>query len=562
MELDQRKRDRLLSRGEVENLIAEGNLIVIYHDKALRLNNWIARHPGGDKAVLHMVGRDASDEMDVYHSDETLSRLGVFQVGTIKQPWINFTPPIQGGYFRKSCEQQVDEGVSMLSDVETGSTLGPEEPGTPLDPEKKVIHDYDQARVREDLEKYPPLDLATQEKIRDEFRTLHHELRERGFFQCNYWGYVREFSRISFLFYMSSVLFKWRDQSQWWLFLSAVLLGLGWHQLVFIAHDAGHMAITHDYHIDNIFGVLVADFIGGLSIGWWKRNHNVHHFVTNDPEHDPDIQHLPFFAVSTRLLGSLRSTYYDRVLKYDAFAKVLLRIQHYTYYPILCFGRFNLYRLSWEYTLLGQGPRRGKAAYLRYLELAGLAFFQYWYFYLVVACALKTARERWMFVMVSHIVTMPVHVQITLSHFAMSTSNLGMAESFAQRQLRTTMDVDCPAWFDYVHGGLQFQVIHHLFPRMPRHNFRAAQKEIIKFADKVGLEYCIYGFTKGNRLVISRLGDIAQQVRILAQANKVCKQEMIEEFYGDGGVETADSKATDDDGVLINAVTGQPVKQQ
>ena len=39
----------------------------------------------------------------------------------------------------------------------------------------------------------------------------------------------------------------------------------------FIAHDAGHIGITHNYQIDNIFGMLIADWFGGLSLGWWKE---------------------------------------------------------------------------------------------------------------------------------------------------------------------------------------------------------------------------------------------------------------------------------------------------
>ncbi|PZQ65198.1 MAG: hypothetical protein DI553_12955 [Cutibacterium acnes] len=65
----------------------------------------------------------------------------------------------------------------------------------------------------------------------------------------------------------------------------------------------------------------------------------------------------------------------------------------------------------------------------------------------------------------------------------MSTIDLGESESFAQRQLRTTMDVDCPAWLDFIHGGLQFQAVHHLFPRVPRHNLRKVQFMIREFCD-------------------------------------------------------------------------------
>lgn len=46
--------------------------------------------------------------------------------------------------------------------------------------------------------------------------------------------------------------------------------------------------------------------------------------MTNAPEHDPDIQHLPFFAISTRFFDSVRSTYYDRLVAFDGFAKFFL----------------------------------------------------------------------------------------------------------------------------------------------------------------------------------------------------------------------------------------------
>ncbi|KAF5098609.1 hypothetical protein D0Z03_001182 [Geotrichum reessii] len=114
----------------------------------------------------------------------------------------------------------------------------------------------------------------------------------------------------------------------------------------------------------------------------------------------------------------------------------------------------------------------------------------------------------------------------------MSTADVGMAECFPQRQLRTTMDVDCPWYFDYVHGGLQFQAIHHLFPRMPRHNYRRAQPYIIEYCKKTGLEYVIYGFTKGSGIVIDRLAEIANQARILAHVTSHLQEEAFEHFAG------------------------------
>jgi hypothetical protein len=64
--------------------------------------------------------------------------------------------------------------------------------------------------------------------------------------------------------------------------------------------------------------------------------------VTNHPEHDPDIQHLPFFAISTKFFNSLRSTYYKHTMRFNRFAKFSIKHQHRVYYIIMMFARFNL----------------------------------------------------------------------------------------------------------------------------------------------------------------------------------------------------------------------------
>lgn len=58
-------RNRIMHPDEVADLIAQGQTIVIYQDYVLHLDSWLDRHPGGRLAILHMVGRDATDEIDV-----------------------------------------------------------------------------------------------------------------------------------------------------------------------------------------------------------------------------------------------------------------------------------------------------------------------------------------------------------------------------------------------------------------------------------------------------------------------------------------------------------------
>jgi sphingolipid 8-(E)-desaturase len=488
------------------------------------------------------------------HSPEARLRMNGYVIGKIEGRWNNFLPPIQGGKFRRRDEEEEEEEVVVKPIIlEPASSSGSSQEPSPIfdpvdyrtssfrqrkgnssemsrvssatsissvgldEPKSHLSHLDVKTQEEIDLDKaaYPPLDAITQDEIVRKYRLLNERIKAEGLYQCNYWAYAPEVARYSLLF-VASMFFLRRG----WYVVSAFFLGLFWHQLVFSAHDAGHMGITHNFTVDTIIGTIIADFLGGLSLGWWKRNHNVHHVVTNSPEHDPDIQHMPMFAVSHRFLESLRSTYYDRIMAYDAAAKVMIRAQSWLYYPILTLGRFNLYRLSWEYLLTGQAPTKGPAWWTLWFELAGQIFFWYWFGYLLMYKSIPDGWSRFIFFMISHIVTTPVHVQITLSHFAMSTADLGVDESFPQKMLRTTMDVDCPQWLDFIHGGLQFQVIHHLYPRIPRHNLRRTQKLVQEFCDEVGIPYALYGFVDGNKVVIGRLEEVARQAKIMAECQR------------------------------------------
>ncbi|MCJ1308606.1 hypothetical protein MMC25_002259 [Agyrium rufum] len=541
----------LYSRRQVEDLIAQGRKVIIVDNKVLKVDAWLPYHPGGDKAVLHMVGRDATDEINALHSAEARDRMNAYQVGIVEGRWENFLPPIQGGKFRLEGGDTRDDQLKTASDNASTGSSTPSVVSPVFDIEgtdyvrqrgkqdnsdnssissassvdltlsveqQKMAHldAYTREAIDLDMQKYPPLDPATQQDIIQKYRDLNVQIREKGLYNCNYSAYMIEITRYTLLFSAMLLTLRWG-----WYATSGLFLGLFWHQLIFTAHDAGHMGITHNFAIDTIIGIIIADFLGGLSLGWWKRNHNVHHIVTNSPEHDPDIEHMPFFAISHRFFQSLRSTYYDRIMAYDPFAKLTIRYQNYLYYPVMTLGRFNLYRLSWEYLFLGQAPSKGPAWWHRWLEIAGQVFFWSWFGYAVVYRSIPTASQRIIFVLVSHMVTAPIHVQITLSHFAMSTADLGVDESFPQKMLRTTMDVDCPEWLDFLHGGLQFQAIHHLYPRIPRHNLRKTQKLVQEFCKDVGIPYALYGFVDGNKEVIGRLAEVGRQAAILAQCQKV-----------------------------------------
>lgn len=56
----------LLSRREIEGLIAEGQKIFIVDQFVIKADAWVPYHPGGERAILLMVGRDATEEVTLF----------------------------------------------------------------------------------------------------------------------------------------------------------------------------------------------------------------------------------------------------------------------------------------------------------------------------------------------------------------------------------------------------------------------------------------------------------------------------------------------------------------
>jgi hypothetical protein len=135
-----------------------------------------------------------------------------------------------------------------------------------------------QEAIDADIAKYPSLDAATQRNISTKFRALHQRVHDEGYYQCHYSNYVKEIVRYVALFSIFLMFIHFERY-----ILAGLAMGIFWQQIMFTAHDAGHCGITHNYVIDSLIGIFIGNFVCGLSIGWWKSSHNVHHFVTNDP---------------------------------------------------------------------------------------------------------------------------------------------------------------------------------------------------------------------------------------------------------------------------------------
>lgn len=291
--------------------------------------------------------------------------------------------------------------------------------------------------------------------------------------------------------------------------LAAIFLGFFWQQTMFIGHDAGHGAITHSKY-DTLIGLLVGNVLNGVSIAWWNATHNVHHCACNSIECDPDIQHMPLLAVSPKYFRSVYSMYHNRRLTFDSLAKRMVSIQHYTFYPIMAIARFNLYLQSILLLITSKNLTRRRKMF----EIFTLGLYFTWYSTLL--SVIPSMGMKIAFVLISHAVGGIIHVQICLSHFSRNTFD-GRPESnrWVDMQLSGTMDIDCPPWMDWFHGGLQFQTEHHLVPKMPRHKLRKLRDEVVRpFCLKHNLPYYSCSFWQANVEVLNCLRKAAKESRM------------------------------------------------
>ncbi|RPD55833.1 fatty acid/sphingolipid desaturase [Lentinus tigrinus ALCF2SS1-6] len=506
------------TREQVATRILAGDTLFVLNGALIRVPpSWLATHPGGNLAILHFVGRDATDEVEAFHSDETLQKMKGFAIGRVEageDGWEPFVPPIANGWIRRKGHdgkvEWYDEARPMRSTEDSETS-----PASQILLKKAHTGAEETQQAGPTLAQLQPtpnkLSLKTEKMHSDAYKELHKRVIDAGLYKTRFiTGYGPEFVRYTLLAVTSAVCYY-----KGWLIPSALFLGLCWQQLTFFAHDLGHVGVTHDWVLDRVISIFVADLIGGLSIGWWVNNHNVHHLVTNHPSHDPDIQHLPFFAISPVFFKSLWSSYYKREMTFDIFAKFLISVQHKLFYIILSLARFNLYANSYGYLIkTAFEPKRYRGGrWWWWAEIVCLGIFFAWFGAVLKGCG--SWGNILTYLLISHIAASPVHVQIVLSHFSRSTADFGPVESFFARQLRTTVDVICSPRIEFIHGGLHLQVTHHLFPRLPRHNLREASLIVKEFAKERGLEYAEFGFVEGNGEVTGVLKQVADQIKII-----------------------------------------------
>mmetsp|Transcript_107874 Transcript_107874/g.336459 ORF Transcript_107874/g.336459 Transcript_107874/m.336459 type:complete len:326 (-) Transcript_107874:14-991(-) len=291
--------------------------------------------------------------------------------------------------------------------------------------------------------------------------------------------------------------------------VAAVLLGLSWQQVAFITHDAAHNGVVAPSGAGsfNWLAWFLGSCVFGISPGMWNEEHSVHHAITLRPCEDPQFNYLPLWLISKKELDVPG-------VKIDWLTRTLVSFQHYTFLPLaIVVGRFNFHLISmfWAAKLLLTAPCP-RTAFTGIMDLFGMATYFLWFG--LLAFQFESRWEQAAFVLTSYITVGILHLQLMLSHMATKTftAEEERAEQFFSFQMKTTRNIDAH-WYDHwFHGGLEYQIEHHLFPQLPRHNLSKVKPFVEEICRRHGIPYMSTSFSGALGEVLGDLQTLSTEL--------------------------------------------------
>jgi len=270
----------------------------------------------------------------------------------------------------------------------------------------------------------------------------------------------------------------------WWLALaSAISLGLAMAAVGFnIQHDAGHQAYSRRKWINKLLA-LTLDLLGGSSFVWAKKHNSVHHCFVNITGHDDDID-IGIFGRLTPHQKHLRIHRFQHLYLWLLYGFLPTKWQVYDDFRDVATGRIAGHRF----------PRPGG------WDLATFISGKIVFFSLAMAVPMLL-HAPWnvllFYIAASFIQGVTLSVVFQLAHcveesaFPLPQPGAGRMEAaWAVHQVETTVDFarDNRA-LSWIIGGLNFQIEHHLFPRISHVHYPALAPLVEETCREFGVRY-------------------------------------------------------------------------
>ena len=281
-------------------------------------------------------------------------------------------------------------------------------------------------------------------------------------------------------------------ESFWVQLLNAVFLAFAFTQIGFLGHDAGHRQIFGRAAKNDTFGLAI-NLLLGMSRSWWIDTHNQHHVSPNDLDLDPHTA-LPLFAFSEEQARTKRGA-----------LRFLVGYQSLYFFPMLLLEGVGVRAASVQYLLQKQAKDRLVEALL--IALHFVIYFGLLFYALSVSQAI-------VFAVVHHLAFgLYLGSVFAPNHKGMLLLDSESKLDFLRRQVLTSRDVRAHPLTDFLYGGLNYQIEHHLFPSMPRNKLREAQTIVRAFCAERSIPYRESGAVESQKEILPYLHQVSAPLR-------------------------------------------------
>ncbi|QDY80530.1 acyl-CoA desaturase [Streptomyces qinzhouensis] len=332
-----------------------------------------------------------------------------------------------------------------------------------------------------------------------DFAPLLRTVRERGLLEYRTGWYVRCIA--SHVLGIAAVVTGTAlAGGSWWVLLLAPPLALFSARAAFVGHDAGHSQITGNRRANRIIQLLHANVLLGMSQEWWNDKHNRHHANPNHLDKDPDV-------VADILVFTRRQAVGRRGLR-----GLLTRHQAWLFFPLTTLEGIALKVHGLRGVLGKPGPFRTARA--RWTE--GALLLGHLALYATLLLTTMPLGRALLFALV-HQMVLGLHLGMAFAPnhkgMEMVDEETGKGWGHLRRQVLTSRNVRGGPLTDWLLGGLNHQIEHHLFPSMPRPHLRSAQPLVRAHCRALGLPYTETGAADSYRQALAHLHEVGEPLR-------------------------------------------------
>ncbi|MCK6648286.1 MAG: acyl-CoA desaturase [Bacteroidia bacterium] len=318
---------------------------------------------------------------------------------------------------------------------------------------------------------------------------VDHYFVEKNISQHANWKMVVKSIFMLALYYVPYSFIISGNTAGWSFWLCWVLIGLGLAGIgMGIMHDANHGAYSSKNWVNRMMGHTVS--LVGADLNNWKTQHNIlHHTYTNIYDHDEDIDD----KVGMRFSPSGK---HQKIQRFQVF------------YAFFFYSLMTLYwTTSKDFMQFARYVREGHNKDIkrdRIKKFIAMIFFKVLYYSYMLVLPLLILDNPWYqivlgFLLMHAVAGIVLSVTFQLAHVVEGTTfpvpdDKGNIENeWAIHQLNTTADFAAknPIVTFYV-GGLNYQAIHHLFPRICHVHYPDIAPIVEQTAKEFGIRYIYF----------------------------------------------------------------------